>query len=71
MIKVDSTIGLALETMVISPIALVYLIYLMFQSQIQFFDTISTSLLLMGSGVAIVLPLLFFTMSAVTKTKLR
>ncbi|MGJ7921784.1 EamA family transporter RarD [Neobacillus sp. LXY-4] len=64
MIKADSTIGLALETMVISPIALVYLIYLMFQSQIQFFDSLSTSLLLMGSGVVTVLPLLFFTMSA-------
>ncbi|MGI8387298.1 EamA family transporter RarD [Robertmurraya sp. P23] len=64
MIRADSTTGLALETMVISPIALVYLIYLMFQSQIQFFDSISTSLLLIGSGVVTVLPLLFFTMSA-------
>ncbi|WP_017380345.1 EamA family transporter RarD [Paenisporosarcina sp. TG-14] len=64
MIKVDSTIGLALETMLISPIALVFLTYWMFQSQIQFFDSVSTGLLLIGSGAVTVLPLLFFTMSA-------
>lgn len=64
LIKSDTTVGLALETMVITPIALVFMTYLMFQSQIQFFDSISTSLLLMGSGIATVLPLLFFTMSA-------
>ncbi|WP_237721492.1 EamA family transporter [Paenisporosarcina sp. TG20] len=38
--------------------------YWMFQSQIQFFDSISISLLLIGSGAVTVLPLLFFTMSA-------
>jgi chloramphenicol-sensitive protein RarD len=64
MIKADSVIGLTLETMVISPIALVYLTYLMFQSQTQFFDSISTSLLLMGSGIVTALPLLLFTKSA-------
>ncbi|MFJ8086979.1 EamA family transporter RarD [Lysinibacillus sp. NPDC095746] len=63
-IKADSTIGLALETMVIFPIALVYLMYLMFESKIQFFDSVSTSLLLMGSGIVTVLPLLLFTKSA-------
>lgn len=64
MIKADSTIGLTLETMVISPIALVYLIYLMFESKIQFFESISTSVLLMASGIVTVLPLLLFTKSA-------
>ncbi|MBN9898780.1 EamA family transporter RarD [Bacillus thuringiensis] len=64
MIKTDSVIGLTLETMVISPIALVYLAYLMFQSQIQFFNSVSTSLLLIGSGVVTALPLLLFTKSA-------
>lgn len=64
MIKADSIIGLALETMVISPIALVYLTYLMFESKTQFFDSVSTSLLLMGSGMVTALPLLLFTMSA-------
>ncbi|AYA78403.1 EamA family transporter RarD [Bacillus sp. Y1] len=64
MIKADSTIGLALETMMITPIAIVFLAYWMFQSQIQFFDSVSTSLLLIGSGAVTVLPLLLFTMSA-------
>lgn len=64
MIKADSTIGLTLETMMISPIALVYLIFLIFQSKTQFFDSISTSLLLMGSGIITALPLLLFTKSA-------
>ncbi|MEJ9232823.1 EamA family transporter RarD [Peribacillus butanolivorans] len=64
MIKADSTIGLTLETMVISPIALAYLIYLISQSQTQFFNSISTSLLLMGSGIVTALPLLLFTKSA-------
>ncbi|QTL51224.1 EamA family transporter RarD [Priestia aryabhattai] len=63
-IKADSTIGLTLETMVISPIALVYILYLMFQSRSQFFDSFSTSLLLMGGGMVTALPLLLFTKSA-------
>ncbi|TYS08955.1 hypothetical protein FZC70_11890 [Bacillus subtilis] len=56
-IRADSTVGLALETIVISPIALAYLIYLMINSQTQFFDSVSTSVLLMGSGVITALPL--------------
>ncbi|MDV2685596.1 EamA family transporter RarD [Alkalihalophilus lindianensis] len=64
MIKADTTTGLALETMVVSPIALIYLLYMMTQSNIQFFDSFSTSLLLMGSGIVTILPLLFFTLSA-------
>ncbi|MDD9781509.1 EamA family transporter RarD [Priestia megaterium] len=63
-IRADSTIGLTLETMVISPIALVYILYLMFQSHSQFFDSFSTSLLLMGGGMVTALPLLLFTKSA-------
>lgn len=63
-IKVDATIGLTLETMMIAPFALVFLIYWMSQSQIQFLDSVSTSALVIGSGAVTVLPLLFFTMSA-------
>lgn len=63
-VQTGSTIGLALETMVISPIALVYLAYLAFQSQIQFTNSLSTSLLLIGSGMVTALPLLLFTKSA-------
>ena len=50
--------------MVISPIALAYLNYLIFQSQAQFFDSVSTSILLMGSGIVTALPLLLFTKGA-------
>ncbi|WP_368505171.1 EamA family transporter RarD [Alkalihalophilus sp. As8PL] len=64
MIKADTTTGLALETMVVSPIAVIYLLYMMTQSNIHFFDSFSTSLLLMGSGIVTILPLLLFTMSA-------
>ncbi len=63
-IKAESTIGLTLETMVISPIALVYILYFIFQSHSQFFDSFSNSLLLMGSGMVTALPLLLFTKSA-------
>ncbi|MDQ0199866.1 EamA domain-containing membrane protein RarD [Neobacillus ginsengisoli] len=63
-IKADSTIGLTLKTMVISPIALAYLVYSIFQSQIQSFDSISTSLLLIDSGIVTALQLLLFTKSA-------
>ncbi|MEN6567220.1 MAG: EamA family transporter RarD [Veillonellales bacterium] len=65
-IKANSTIGLSLETMVIFPVSLVYLSHLMVQSQVQFTNSISTSLLLMGSGVVTALPLLLFTKSAKT-----
>lgn len=64
MIKAESAIGLTLETMVIAPFALVYLIYMTFQSQTQFFDSVSTSLLLMGGGIVTALPLLFFAKGA-------
>ena len=50
--------------MVISPIALAYIGYLTFQSHLQFFDSFSTSLLLIGSGMVTALPLLLFTKSA-------
>lgn len=64
MIKAESAIGLTLETMVIAPFALVYLIYMTFQSETQFFDSVSTSLLLMGGGIVTALPLLFFAKGA-------
>ena len=60
MIKADSEIGLTLETMMMVPFALGYLIYIMSQSQIQFFVSLPTALLLIGGGVATALPLLFF-----------
>lgn len=65
-IKTDSTIGLVMETMSIAPLAFLYLSHLMVQSQLQFTESISTSLLLMGSGAVTALPLLLFTKSAKT-----
>lgn len=63
-IQATSMIGLALETMVICPISIVYLSYLLAESQMNFFTSLSTSLLLMGSGIVTALPLLLFTKSA-------
>lgn len=65
-IKTDSTIGLAVETMSIAPLAFLYLSHLLVQTQLQFTESISTSLLLMGSGAVTALPLLLFTKSAKT-----
>lgn len=65
-IKTDSTMGLAIETMSIAPFAFLYLSHLMVQTQLQFTESISTSLLLMGSGAVTALPLLLFTKSAKT-----
>jgi chloramphenicol-sensitive protein RarD len=64
MIKAESSIGLTLETMMMAPFALGYLIYMMFQSQSQFFESAPTSLLLIGGGVATALPLLYFAKGA-------
>ncbi|KQU15024.1 MULTISPECIES: EamA family transporter RarD [Peribacillus] len=64
MIKAESAIGLTLETMMVTPLALGYLIYLMFQSESQFLTSGSTSLLLVGGGIATALPLLYFAKGA-------
>lgn len=64
MIKAESSIGITLETMVVTPFALIYLIYMMFQSQITLFHSVSTSLLLIGGGAVTALPLLFFAKGA-------
>jgi chloramphenicol-sensitive protein RarD len=64
LIKADSSIGLTLETMMITPIALGYWLYLLFQSDSEFFISADTTLLLMGGGVATALPLLYFAKGA-------
>ncbi|WP_339234097.1 EamA family transporter RarD [Paenibacillus sp. FSL R5-0517] len=63
-IRTDSTVSLALETMVITPIALSYIIYLIIGNRLQFIESIPNSLLLIGTGVVTALPLLLFTKSA-------
>lgn len=65
LIKVDSSIGLTLETMVVTPIALAYLIFLFVQGNLAFLSvSLSTDLLLIGSGFATALPLLYFAKGA-------
>ncbi|CAH0126849.1 hypothetical protein SRABI96_00108 [Peribacillus sp. Bi96] len=64
MIKAESAIGLTLETMMVTPLALGYLIYLMTQSDMQFFTAGSTGLLLVGGGIVTALPLLYFAKGA-------
>ncbi|MGD6855565.1 EamA family transporter RarD [Bacillus infantis] len=65
LIKVESAIGLTLETMVVMPLALGYLIYL-FADGKQSFLAISTGtdLLLIGAGAATAIPLLYFAKGA-------
>lgn len=65
LIKVDSSIGLTLETMVITPIAFIYMIFLFFSGS-QAFLSISAriDLLLVGAGAATAIPLLYFAKGA-------
>ncbi|MBS4191630.1 EamA family transporter RarD [Bacillus sp. FJAT-49705] len=65
MIKVDSAIGLTLETLVVMPISLLYIVIL-FAKGTQSFLTVSvgTDLLLIGAGAATALPLLYFAKGA-------
>jgi chloramphenicol-sensitive protein RarD len=65
MIKVDSAIGLTLETMIVTPLGLIYMIYLFIQGNSSFFTISPTiDILLIGAGVATATPLLFFAIGA-------
>lgn len=64
MIKAESAIGLTLETMMVTPLALGYLIYLSAQADMKFFTAGSTGLLLVGGGIVTALPLLYFAKGA-------
>lgn len=65
LIKVDSAVGLALETLVVMPLAAIYIGYLMIQGTNSLFaSSVSTTLLLAGAGVATAVPLLFFAKGA-------
>jgi chloramphenicol-sensitive protein RarD len=64
-IKVDSSIGLTLETMTVTPFALLFLIYLLIQGRLSLFSSSTGSdLLLVGAGVVTATPLLFFAKGA-------
>ncbi|MBT2643978.1 EamA family transporter RarD [Bacillus sp. ISL-41] len=65
LIKVDSAVGLALETLVVMPLAAIYIGYLMIQGTNSLFaGSMSTTLLLAGAGAATAVPLLFFAKGA-------
>lgn len=65
LIKVDSSVGLALETLVIMPLAAVYIGYLVSQGTNSIFaGSWTTNLLLAGAGAATAVPLLFFAKGA-------
>lgn len=64
-VKVSSTTGLTVETMVVTPIAIIYLIGLYIGGKGQFFQgSISTDLLLIGTGAVTAAPLLMFAEAA-------
>ena len=65
LIQVDSSVGLALETLVVTPIAVLYMGYLFFKGTNAFIASpIGTDLLLMGAGIATAVPLLYFAKGA-------
>ncbi|SEM38408.1 chloramphenicol-sensitive protein RarD [Mesobacillus persicus] len=64
MIKIESSVGLALETMVVTPIAMIYMILFFESSHSLLIGGWETGLLLIGSGVATAVPLLFFARGA-------
>ncbi|WP_346353017.1 EamA family transporter RarD [Azotosporobacter soli] len=65
-LQTDSSISLALETLTLAPLALLYLYHLSLQAPLQFNDSFVNAALLAGSGVVTALPLLLFTKSAKT-----
>ena len=65
LINVDSAVGLTLETLVITPIAVIYLGFLFINGSSAFLNAgVPTDLLLMGAGVATAVPLLYFAKGA-------
>ena len=65
LIKVDSILGLLLETLFVLPFALLFLAYLGVTDQHSFATgSLNTDLFLLGSGIATALPLLWFGIGA-------
>ncbi|OKL38336.1 EamA family transporter RarD [Domibacillus mangrovi] len=65
MIKMDAAVGLTIETAVVTPLALLYLVYGSMQGSIHLFSgDIKTDLLLMGGGILTAIPLLLFAKGA-------
>ena len=64
LIKVDSILGLLLETLFILPFALLFLAYLGVNDQHSFSTGFKNDLFLIGSGIATAIPLLWFGIGA-------
>lgn len=65
LINVDSAVGLTLETLVITPIAVIYMGFLFINDANSFLsDGVQTDLLLIGAGAATAIPLLYFAKGA-------
>lgn len=64
MVNAEAAIGLTLETMMVTPLAVGYWLYLLFTSDSRFFVSSGTTLLLVGGGVVTALPLLYFAKGA-------
>lgn len=65
MTKLSSGIGLTFETMVVTPIAIIYLIVLASKGEMVFLQfNLGTNLLLIGAGIATAVPLLLFASGA-------
>lgn len=65
LINVDSAVGLTLETLVVAPVAAIYIVYLFMKGSNSFLTAgIQTDLLLIGAGVATAVPLLYFAKGA-------
>lgn len=65
MVNVDSSVGLAVETMTVCPFAIGYILYLIFHKESSFsVHSLSTDLFLILTGPATALPLLFFAKGA-------
>jgi chloramphenicol-sensitive protein RarD len=64
-VKVESATGLTLETFLITPFSLLFLLYLNSKGELMLFHkSAATDLLLIGGGVATAVPLLYFAKGA-------
>lgn len=65
LINVESAVGLTLETLVVTPIAAIYLGYLFYNGSSSFLtQSAGTDLFLIGAGAATAVPLLYFAKGA-------
>ncbi|MGG1480558.1 EamA family transporter RarD [Bacillus smithii] len=64
-VKVESATGLTLETLLITPFSLLFLLYLNNNGELMLFhQSVATDLLLIGGGIVTAVPLLYFAKGA-------